>query len=102
MGTGHWVRVPRVHAAWGPLLRIGRTMGWTQGLDPCKGGLITGAPAPQTHHSLLQVEAQDLAEAASVGIKDRLGMAKAAKHGQYVVQLEGGGAFECPLIRCLS
>lgn len=44
-------------------------------------------------HSLLQAEAELLAEAAGIGVEDGLGVAKAAEHGQYVLQLcEGWNA----------
>lgn len=47
-------------------------------------------------HSLLQVEAEDLAEAAGVGIEDCLGVAKAAEYEQHAIQLCWGGAFKYP------
>lgn len=41
-------------------------------------------------HSLLQAEAELLTKAAGIGIENGLGMAKAAEHGQYVLQLYEG------------
>lgn len=88
------MRVPRVHVARGPC-----SDGTHRGLDPRaaasgsqSGELAVGAPAHlDPRHSLLQAEAQDLAEAAGVGVEDCLGVAKAAEQGQHSVQLGGQG-----------
>lgn len=88
------VRVPRAHMARGPC-----SGGTHQGLDPRvavsgsqSGEPAVGAPAHlDPRHSPLQAEAQDLAEAAGIGVEDCLGMAKAAEQGQHGVQLGGRG-----------
>lgn len=94
------VRVPRAHMAQGPC-----SGGTHQGLDPRvavsgsqSGEQAVGAPAHlDPCHSPLQAEAQDLAEAAGIGVEDCLGMAKAAEQGQHGVQLGGRGDIQVSL-----
>lgn len=76
--------------------RVGTPRGTFQGLRPKAisqhpRGITHGrchcAYWASLHHSLLQAETELLAKAAGIGIEDGLGMAKAAEHGQYVLQL---------------
>ena len=85
MGTGH---DEGAQGTRGP----GPTEGWTQGWQSRAPNLgpAVGAPAHlDPRHSLLQAEAQDLAEAAGIGVEDCLSMAKTAEQGQHGVQLGG-------------